>query len=162
MGRSSEFFSGLASDDPETPSIDYLDLMQRTGQAADGRLAGMSGRALTYRAVAEQLAEHVYRGVNNGSMTAAAGSITRLFYAEARQLEIDTATAIASSAAAVGDEPALLDIGRRYLERQVISLGGGSTEMARNVISERVLNLPREYAADRGVPFNQVRRGNSC
>jgi hypothetical protein len=30
--------------------------------------------------------------------------------------------------------------------------------MARNVIGERVLNFPREYAADRGVPFNQVRR----
>jgi hypothetical protein len=29
--------------------------------------------------------------------------------------------------------------------------------MARNVIGERVLNSPREYAADRGVPFNQAR-----
>jgi hypothetical protein len=31
--------------------------------------------------------------------------------------------------------------------------------MARNVIAERVLNFPREYAADRGVPFKQVRHG---
>jgi hypothetical protein len=29
------------------------------------------------------------------------------------------------------------------------------------VIAERVLNFPREYAADRGVPFNQVRRGTA-
>ncbi|PLV50432.1 hypothetical protein X011_13240 [Mycobacterium tuberculosis variant microti OV254] len=30
--------------------------------------------------------------------------------------------------------------------------------MARNVIGERVLDLPHEYTADRGVPFNQVPR----
>jgi hypothetical protein len=31
--------------------------------------------------------------------------------------------------------------------------------MARNIISERILGMPREYAADRGIPFSQVRRG---
>ena len=43
--------------------------------------------------------------------------------------------------------------------RQGASLGGGSTEMARNIISERILGMPRENAADRDVPFNQVKRG---
>jgi hypothetical protein len=34
-----------------------------------------------------------------------------------------------------------------------------STEIARTIISERLLGMPREYAPDRGVPFNQVKRG---
>jgi hypothetical protein len=29
------------------------------------------------------------------------------------------------------------------------------------VIGERVLGFPREYAADRGVPFNQVKHNRS-
>jgi alkylation response protein AidB-like acyl-CoA dehydrogenase len=161
MGRSSEFFSGLESDDAEAAPIDYLDLARRTGQTGDGRVAALAGRALAQRAVAEHLADHVYQGVLDGSMPAAAGSIIRLFYADASQLELDTAAAIASTAAVVGDDAALFDVGKRYLERQIVSLGGGTTEIARNVIAERVLNFPREYAADRGVPFNQVRRGTA-
>lgn len=161
MGRSSEFSSGLESDDAETAPIDYLDLARRTGQLGDSRIAEISGRALVHRAVAEHLADHIYRGVLDDTMPAAAGSIIRLFYADAAQLELDTAATIASTAAVVGDDAALFDVGKRYLERQIVSLGGGTTEIARNVIAERVLNFPREYAADRGVPFNQVRRGSA-
>lgn len=161
MGRASEFYSGLEADDAEAAPADYLKLAERTGQADDDRVREMSGRALAHRAVAEHLADHVYCGVRDGTLPAAAGSIIRLFFAEAQQLEIDTALAIAATAAVVGDETNLFNVGERYLERQIVSLGGGSTEIARNVIAERVLGLPREYAADRGIPFGQVRRSRS-
>ena len=46
-----------------------------------------------------------------------------------------------------------------FIMRQASCLGGGSTEMARNIISERILGMPREYAADRDIPFSQVRQG---
>ena len=53
----------------------------------------------------------------------------------------------------------LRNVGIQYLMRQGASLGGGSSEMSRNMVSERVLMMPREMAADRDVPFREVRRG---
>jgi hypothetical protein len=119
----------------------------------------MAGRVLVHRAVAEQLIGHVYRNVRDGILPPAAGTLIRLFHSEAVTLDMDTSLAIAGSAGVVGEPGEGLEAGLRYLSRQNVAIGGGTTEMARNVIGERVLGFPREYAADRGVPFNQVRHG---
>ena len=121
----------------------------------------MAGRALVRRVVKEQLIDHVYHGVNDGSLPPAAGSIIRINHSETIQLEMDTALAIAGSAGVVDGVEGLLPVGERYLSRQASALGGGTTEIARNIIGERVLGLPREYAADRGVPFKEVKRNRS-
>lgn len=49
--------------------------------------------------------------------------------------------------------------GLEFLMRQVSCIGGGTTEIARNVISERILGMPREPAPDRDVNFRDVPRG---
>ena len=51
--------------------------------------------------------------------------------------------------------------GLNFLMRQGGSIGGGTVEMARNVISERVLSMPRERRLDKDVPFRDVPRGRS-
>jgi alkylation response protein AidB-like acyl-CoA dehydrogenase len=158
MGDGSEFTSGAGIAAAADLQLDLLRILEQTGQADDRRAGELTGRALVYRAVKEQLSEYVYRAVLGGRLSPAAGSIIRAFMAEAHNVETDTAYQIAATAAVVDDDPELLTIGTRYLGRQIANIGGGTTEMARNVIGERLLNFPREYAADRGVPFNEVRR----
>jgi hypothetical protein len=90
------------------------------------------------------MVDHVSRAIRNGSLPPAAGSIIRLFHFDVTCLEVDTAMEITGSSAVVDDDHHLLTVGERYQSRQTVALGGGSNEMARNVIGERVPGFPRE------------------
>jgi alkylation response protein AidB-like acyl-CoA dehydrogenase len=158
MGDGSEYTSGAGLDAMQDVSLDYASILTKTNLGDSGHVQEMVGRALVHRAVNEQLSEYVFQAVMSGALPPTAGSIIRAFMADVHNLETDIALNIVGTAAAVGDDAELLDVGVRYLARQTANIGGGTTEMARNVIGERILNFPREYAADRGVPFNQIRR----
>lgn len=160
VGGGSPYFSG---DRPRAGGevLDLVDLARRTGQLDDSRVREDIGEARAMRMVEQQLIDRIARAVETGAMQGPASSIIRLFRAESVWLQIDAALRIAGAMAATGEPGSEQEPigGPDYLSRQTAGLGGGSTEMARNVIGERVLGMPREYAADRDVPFRQVKHG---
>ncbi|MGY4708542.1 acyl-CoA dehydrogenase family protein [Mycolicibacterium sp. CBM1] len=164
VGGGSEFASGVGAENATEMPPDHVGLIELTGQADNPVAQELAGRALTRRIVKDQLIDHVGHSIGNGTLPPNSGTLIRLFHAETTELEVDTALALAGTAGVIdegGKLSDLADIGVRYLSRQTGSLGGGSSEMARNVISERILGFPREFAADKGVPFNEVKRGRT-
>jgi alkylation response protein AidB-like acyl-CoA dehydrogenase len=67
---------------------------------------------------------------------------------------------LAGSATVAWDEEDqdLGDLGIGFLMRQASQIGGGTTEMSRNVVSERFLGMPREPRNDREMAFRDVPR----
>lgn len=93
-----------------------------------------------------------------GTVPPVAGSMPRLMTGTNHNRLSAIALEIAGPAAVAGPpEGGLGDVATTYLARQGMSLGGGSNEMQRNIISERVLGMPRDRGADIDLPFNQVR-----
>jgi alkylation response protein AidB-like acyl-CoA dehydrogenase len=140
---------------------DLVGLARAVGGA--DRLPDAVVDAYVMETVRDQLARRIVGGVTSGALPAEAASMLRLFHAQTDWQSVDAALEIAGAHGVTGPapgEPGPGAFGQAYLFRQATSLGGGSTEMARNAVSERVLGMPRERAADLGVPFRDVRRGD--
>ncbi len=91
-------------------------------------------------------------------------AIDRLFRGVASVRRSTIAFELAGSGASVWDEDeeAATDaVGMNFLMRQISCIGGGTTEISRNVVAERILGMPREASGDKGVPFREVPKGPS-
>jgi alkylation response protein AidB-like acyl-CoA dehydrogenase len=135
-----------------------------TGRTAEPGVRERVGDWLVMETVQHQMVARVSRAIGSGALPAPAASLLRLFHAESAQRATDLAADIAGAQVATGvgaDQGIAGRAGVAFLSRQGASLGGGSSEMARNQISERLLGMPREQSDDRDIPFSQVKRGRS-
>ena len=73
-----------------------------------------------------------------------------------RRAEIGIAIGGSDGVIWAGDEPDTSAAGPVWLSARGISIAGGTNEMQRNIVSERLLGMPREPATDRDVPFTEV------
>jgi alkylation response protein AidB-like acyl-CoA dehydrogenase len=166
VGGGSPYTSGrTVAGESLQPDRNLIRLAQQTGQAGDGRVRQMVAEGHILQLVSGHLAARITEGISRGEMEPAAGSITKLFHAtmfEQRAelgVEIAGSDAVAWPVASAQEAP---QVGRIYLGRQTMSLGGGSNEIQRNIIAERVLGMPREWAAGREGPFRDVRTNASA
>ncbi|WP_439030554.1 acyl-CoA dehydrogenase family protein [Gordonia terrae] len=56
------------------------------------------------------------------------------------------------------DESGATAVQRKFLRSRAATLEGGTSEIMRNVIGERVLKLPQELRNDKGKPWNEIPR----
>jgi alkylation response protein AidB-like acyl-CoA dehydrogenase len=158
VGGASPYTSGRMPGGGGAARDELVELAKASGRGQDPLVRRLVGQAEAMSIVHRQLVDRVRTGLETGHFPGPAGSLVRLYAGTAAVERASIALEIAGDDALVWGDDAEGKHGIGYIRRQASCLGGGSTEMARNIISERLLGMPREYAADRDLAFREVRR----
>ncbi|HKA05536.1 MAG TPA: acyl-CoA dehydrogenase family protein [Acidimicrobiales bacterium] len=138
---------------------DLVARARAAGSADDDLVRQQIAEAHVLTTVRAHLIGRVTTGIRTGALPGSAAAITKLFTATAAARIATIAMEVAGADGVVGgSSDATVAPGVYYLVRQAMSIGGGTNEMQRNNISERVLGMPRERSEDRDRPFSEVRQ----
>jgi alkylation response protein AidB-like acyl-CoA dehydrogenase len=163
VGGGSQYTSGRSGGHDSRREDDGLvEVVRATGRAGDRHARQLVAEAHVRQVVHGQLNRRLTQAMSTGAMPPPAGSLMKLFGATNVMRRSEIGLELSGQDAVVwpaGEETAGAQLGQFTLWRQGMSLGGGSNEIQRNIISERLLGMPREHAADREVPYRDVRRG---
>ncbi len=139
---------------------DLVRLAEQRGLTDDEATRQLIGRAHISDWLQGQLLRRVGTAVVSGRMDPAAVSLVKLRQGvhdperAAIALEVAGRTGIAWPA---GDEAASAPA-VNFLNGRIMSIAGGSNEIQRNIVAERLLGLPREPSVDGDKPFREVLR----
>jgi alkylation response protein AidB-like acyl-CoA dehydrogenase len=153
--------AGIGNRGALTQSI--VEVAREVGRIDDPDAHDIIGEARMLELVRENLQARIHEGMLTGKMSDQAAAVGRLFGGATGVRLYTLAFDLAgSSSAAWSDAEGLVRYcGEDFLMRQSGAIGGGTLEMARNVVSERVLGMQREQALDRDIPFRDVPRGGA-
>ena len=111
--------------------------------------------------VLRHLGAYLQANAGSGRATGAEASLVKLMMAKNLQDFVSLAVDVAGPAAVAWDrsEPDGSRWATQLLNAPSASIGGGTNEIVRNVIAERLLGLPRDIEVDAGVPFRALKVG---
>jgi alkylation response protein AidB-like acyl-CoA dehydrogenase len=146
----------------EVGGADYVELAKSCGKAAD---------PITRQDVAYLYTLEKVNGWNNLRARADAGRGAASSLASIGKLAMSrivhtgvavTSELLGTASVLAGDsDPVAAEVNRSSLAAFVTSIGGGTDQIQRNIIGERVLGLPREPEVDKNVPFRDVRKASA-
>ncbi|MEV6155862.1 acyl-CoA dehydrogenase family protein [Nonomuraea sp. NPDC052129] len=141
---------GQGKDDP-TSLAALRQVVDTTDPLVRDELVELHIRSRALALFNQRLSQETKAGIFPG----ARGSAAKLLLAELYLYQADLATRLVGPEAVVGGHP----LAQAISMAPGMSLGGGTNEIMRNIIGDRVLNLPPEPRVDKTVPFKDLKVG---
>ncbi len=139
------------------PFDEIMRIARARGRNDDPLVRQHLAEIYTRKTILDVLNTRVQTALLSGRIPEAEGSVIKLLMAQ-----LGTVSAL-NAIELLGTEGTLADgqgsPQQRFLGMAALHIGGGTDEVQRNAIAERVLGLPREPRPDKEVPFKETRRG---
>ena len=161
-GRDQRAGAGVRTVDSDAsapvPDVSLIELAQRTGASSDPTVRQGLTRLHALTKVNEWNGMRAKAALEAGTSTpiVSLGKLAMsgiLHSAASLQAEILGAEAMLGGS----DHPVAADTTYALLNAFFTSIGGGTDQIQRNIIGERILGLPKEPEVDKDVPFRDVR-----
>jgi len=137
-----------------------IDIAREHGQLGDPLIRQDIAKVMAYRKLNDlNMARAKANAAQGGSasiMSLGKLAMSRILHEEGR---MRTTIMGAQSMLDGSDYPEAHEANFRSFNAYMNSIGGGTDQIQRNIISERVLGLPREQEVDRNIPFREVKSG---
>jgi alkylation response protein AidB-like acyl-CoA dehydrogenase len=147
--------SGVAESQGEEPLIA---LAREAGRLNDPLVRQEIAKVLSYKKInamnTARAKADLAQGTSSPVMSLGKLAMSRILHEEAR---VRTLILGAGALLEGPDYPRAEDANFLALNAYFTSIGGGTDQIQRNIIGERVLGLPKEPEVDRDLPFRQVR-----
>ena len=138
-------------------------LARTTGVIDQPRVRDLLAGVYTDSRVLELLSDRIRASVRAGQAPGPEGSIAKLATTELAQRTADAGFEIAGPRAQawVADDQDAERIAYDVLAYPGNSIAGGTAEIMKNILGERVLGLPKEPQVDRDIPFRELRTNSA-
>jgi alkylation response protein AidB-like acyl-CoA dehydrogenase len=133
---------------------DVIDLARRTGKNTDPRVRQQLADLYTKTRIARFLSMRTLTAASQGKVPGPEGSVGKLFGTRIMTLTGDLLVSLGGASAIAGDTR----LAQSMLAAPAGHIAGGSDEVMKNILGERVLGLPGEPRPDKGVAWRDVPR----
>lgn len=130
-----------------------VDLAKSRGQAGDPAVRQALAQAWIRSEVLRYLGMRVYTALSQGTEIGPEASIMKILTGDHIRNTSQTAMELLGPEGMLNDDVWVT----RMVSHFAHKIGGGTPEIQRNVIGERILGLPREPRADKGIPFRELK-----